>query len=49
MEIVVPENFDMQYSKNFLRVRFFGIRLKIGTNFHKYIILKLAHWISEIP
>ena len=31
MEIVVPENFDFQYSKNFLRIRFFRIGLKIGT------------------
>ena len=28
MKIVVLENFDFQYSKNFLRIRFFGIELK---------------------
>ena len=38
MKIVVPENFDFQYSKNFLRIRFFGIGLKIGTVLHKHII-----------
>ena len=37
-KIVVPENFDFQYSKNFLRIRFFGIGLKIGTYLHKHII-----------
>ena len=38
MKIVVPENFDFQYSKNFLRIRFFGIGLKINSDLHKYII-----------
>ena len=38
MEIVIPENFDFQYSKNFLRIRFFWIRLKIGTDLYKHII-----------
>ena len=37
-KIVVPENFDFQYSRNFLRIRFFGIGLKIGTDLYKYII-----------
>ena len=38
MKIFVPENFDFRYSNNFLRIRFFGIGLKIGTNLHKHII-----------
>ena len=38
MKIIVPENFDFQYSKNFLRIRFFGIRLQIGTYLHNHII-----------
>ena len=46
-KIVVPENFDFQYSKNFLRIRFFGIGLKVGTDLHKYIILKSAYQIFE--
>ena len=35
---VFPENFDFQYSKNFLRISFFGIGLKIGTDLYKHII-----------
>ena len=38
MKIVVPENFDFQYSKNFLSNRFFGIGLKISTDLHKHIV-----------
>ena len=38
MKIVVPKNFDFQYSKNFQRIRFFGIELKIGTERHKHFI-----------
>ena len=38
MKIVVLENFDFQYSKNFLRDRFFRIGLKIGRDLHKHII-----------
>ena len=38
VKIVVPENFDFQYAKNFLRIRFFGIGLKIGTDLQKHII-----------
>ena len=49
MKYVVPENFDFQYSKTFLRIRFFEIGLKNGTDFHKHIILKLAYHISEFP
>ena len=49
MKIVVPKNFDFQYSKNFLRIRFFAIGLKIATDLHKHIILKLAYRISEFP
>ena len=49
MKTVIPENFDFQYSKNFLRIRFFEIVLKIGTNLHKHIVLKLAYQISEFP
>ena len=30
MKIVVPDNFDFQYSKNFLRIKFLEIGLKIG-------------------
>ena len=30
MKIVVPENFDFNYSKDFLLIRFSGISLKIG-------------------
>ena len=37
MKIVVPENFDFQYSKNFLHIRFLGIGLRIGTDLHKHI------------
>ena len=47
MKIVVPENCDFQYSKNFLRIRFFEIGLKIRTDLHKYIIQKLTYQISE--
>ena len=47
MKIVTPENFDFQYSKNFQRIRFFGIGLKIGTDLHKHIIQTLAYQISE--
>ena len=43
MKIVVPENFDFQYSKNFLRIRFFGSGLKTEPDVHKHIILKLAY------
>ena len=49
MKIVVTENFDFQYSKNFLRITFFGIGPKIGTDLLKHIILKLAYQISELP
>ena len=49
MKIVVPENFDFQYSKNFLRIRFFGIELNIGKDLYKHIIQKLAYQISEFP
>ena len=38
MKIVVSENFDFQYSENFLRIRFIEIGLKIGTDIHKHII-----------
>ena len=38
MKIIVPENFDFQYSKKFLSISFFGIGLQNGTDFHKYII-----------
>ena len=38
MKIGILENFDLQYSKNFLCIRFFGIGLKIGTDLHKHII-----------
>ena len=38
MKIAVPENFDFQYSKNSLSIRFFRIRLKISTDLHKHII-----------
>ena len=38
MKIVVPKNFDFQYSKNFPRIRFSEIVLKIGTDLHKHII-----------
>ena len=38
MKIVVTENFNFLYSNNFLRIRFLGIGLKIGTDLHKYII-----------
>ena len=34
MEIVVSEKLGFLYSKNFLRIRFFGIELKIGTDLH---------------
>ena len=34
MKIVIPENFDFQYSKNLLHIQFFGIGLKIGTDLH---------------
>ena len=37
MKSVVPENFDFQCSKNFLRIRFFAIGLKIGPDLHKHI------------
>ena len=37
-KIVVPENFDFRYSKNFLGIRFFEIGLRIGTNLHENII-----------
>ena len=49
MKIFVLKNFDFQYSKNFLRIRFFGIGLKIGTDLHKHIIQKLANQIFEFP
>ena len=49
MKIVIPENFYFQYSKNFLRNRFFMIGLKNGADLHEYIILKLAYQISESP
>ena len=49
MKIVVPENFDFKYSKNFLRIRFFGMELKIGIDFQKHIIQKLTYQISEFP
>ena len=32
MKIVVPENFNFQYLKNSLGIRFFEIGLKIGTD-----------------
>ena len=38
MKIAVPENFDFQYWKNFLRIRFFEIGLKIGAELHEPII-----------
>ena len=38
MKIVVPENFDFHYSKNFLRIRVFRIELKIGTDLCEHII-----------
>ena len=38
MKIVVSENFNFQYSKNYLCIRCFGIRLKIDTDLHKHII-----------
>ena len=38
MKIVVPGNFDFQYSKHFLHSRFFGIELKIGIDLYKNII-----------
>ena len=38
MKIVIPENFDFQYLKNFLRIKFFRIGLKICTDLHKHII-----------
>ena len=38
MKIVVRENLNFEYSKNFLCIRFFGIGLKIGTDLHKHII-----------
>ena len=48
MKIAVPENFDFQYSKNFLRIsRFLGIGLKFGTDLFNNIICKLAYQISE--
>ena len=49
MKIIVPENFDFQYFKNFLCIRFFVIGLKIGTDPYKHIISKLAYRISEFP
>ena len=36
MKIVVPENVDVQYLKNFLRIRFFV--LKIGTDLRKHYL-----------
>ena len=42
MKIVVPDNFDFQYSKNFQRIRFSGIGLKIGTDLHKHKHLKIS-------
>ena len=45
MKIVVPENFDFQYLKNFLRIRFFEIGLKIDTDLYEHIIWKLADQI----
>ena len=47
MKIVVPKNFDFKYSKNFLRIIFFGIRIKIGTALYKHVILNLASQISK--
>ena len=38
IKIVVPENFDFQYSKYFPRIRFFGITLKIDADLRKHII-----------
>ena len=38
MKTVVPGNVDFQYSKHFLRIRFFKIALKIGTNLYEHII-----------
>ena len=38
MKIFVPKNFDFQYSKNSLQIRFFGIGLKTDTDLHKHII-----------
>ena len=36
MKIVILEIFSIQ--KNFLRIRFFEVRLKIGADSHKHII-----------
>ena len=49
MEILFPENFNFQYSKNFVRIKFFRIGLKIGTDLHKNIIQKVVYPISEFP
>ena len=38
MKIVAAKNFDFQYSKNFLRIRFFGIWLKISIDLPRHII-----------
>ena len=38
IKIVVPENFDLQYLKNFLLIKFYKIGLKIGTDLRKHII-----------
>ena len=47
MKIVVPENFDSQYSKNFLRIRFFAILLKIGTH-PDYLKISLLYFRISI-
>ena len=43
---IVSENFEFQYSKNFLRIRFFEIGLKISTDLHKthYLKIRLPHF-----
>ena len=37
MKIIIPE-FDFQYSKKFLRIRFFGIGLKTDKDLPEHII-----------
>ena len=49
-KIVVPENFDFQYSKNFLCIKFFGPRAK---NWHRssqkyYLKIDLPHFRISI-
>ena len=38
MKMYALENFAFEYSKKVLRIRFFEIGLKIGTDLHKHII-----------